>query len=115
MRSAGTDKSRAPHTGNTGFEDGLEPIPSAALSTIDADQLARLVALGPTRVRVALDCGFDGEYTSQNVIGEITGSERRSEEHTSEIQSLMRISYAVFCLKKKKKTTPVDHKNRTHN
>src|SRR3546814_3198345 len=79
MRSAGTDKSRAPHTGNTGFEDGLEPIPSAALSTIDADQPARLVALGPTRVRVALDCGFDGEYTSQNVIGEITARERPDE------------------------------------
>src|SRR3546814_5701897 len=31
--------------------------------------------------------------------------ERRSEEHTSELQSLMRISYAVFCLKKKKQTT----------
>src|SRR3546814_10012552 len=30
----------------------------------------------------------------------------RSEEHTSELQSLMRISYAVFCLKKKKKTLP---------
>src|SRR3546814_2705855 len=30
---------------------------------------------------------------------------RRSEEHTSELQSLMRISYAVFCLKKKKKNT----------
>src|SRR3546814_9617247 len=30
----------------------------------------------------------------------------RSEEHTSELQSLMRISYAVFCLKKKKKTKP---------
>src|SRR3546814_19291094 len=30
------------------------------------------------------------------------GVERRSEEHTSELQSLMRISYAVFCLKKKK-------------
>src|SRR3546814_4294157 len=29
----------------------------------------------------------------------------RSEEHTSELQSLMRISYAVFCLKKKKDTT----------
>src|SRR3546814_2186046 len=29
----------------------------------------------------------------------------RSEEHTSELQSLMRISYAVFCLQKKKKTT----------
>src|SRR3546814_2074501 len=31
------------------------------------------------------------------------GRPRRSEEHTSELQSLMRISYAVFCLKKKKK------------
>src|SRR3546814_7953670 len=31
--------------------------------------------------------------------------EPRSEEHTSELQSLMRISYAVFCLKKKKKKT----------
>src|SRR3546814_3682737 len=32
------------------------------------------------------------------------GETLRSEEHTSELQSLMRISYAVFCLKKKKKT-----------
>src|SRR3546814_13419840 len=32
------------------------------------------------------------------------GQHDRSEEHTSELQSLMRISYAVFCLKKKKKT-----------
>src|SRR3546814_2920429 len=31
----------------------------------------------------------------------------RSEEHTSELQSLMRISYAVFCLKKKKKNLPL--------
>src|SRR3546814_2958900 len=31
-------------------------------------------------------------------------SAQRSEEHTSELQSLMRISYAVFCLKKKKRT-----------
>src|SRR3546814_1771103 len=31
------------------------------------------------------------------------GEEKRSEEHTSELQSLMRISYAVFCLKKKNK------------
>src|SRR3546814_3476665 len=31
----------------------------------------------------------------------------RSEEHTSELQSLMRISYAVFCLKKKNKTTNI--------
>src|SRR3546814_3056674 len=33
----------------------------------------------------------------------------RSEEHTSELQSLMRISYAVFCLKKKKQTTSQTH------
>src|SRR3546814_1584134 len=33
----------------------------------------------------------------------------RSEEHTSELQSLMRISYAVFCLKKKKKTAQPPH------
>src|SRR3546814_4946240 len=33
------------------------------------------------------------------------GEEYRSEEHTSELQSLMRISYAVFCLKKKKQKT----------
>src|SRR3546814_8053027 len=41
------------------------------------------------------------------------GGRRRSEEHTSELQSLMRISYAVFCLKKKKKTNRDDKVN-TH-
>src|SRR3546814_4181422 len=35
----------------------------------------------------------------------------RSEEHTSELQSLMRISYAVFCLKKKNNNTIVIHTN----
>src|SRR3546814_10462751 len=38
-------------------------------------------------------------------------SGRRSEEHTSELQSLMRISYAVFCLKKKNKLTHTMHTN----
>src|SRR3546814_7034426 len=37
----------------------------------------------------------------------------RSEEHTSELQSLMRISYAVFCLKKKKKPTTISCPNVT--
>src|SRR3546814_4438589 len=37
---------------------------------------------------------------------------RRSEEHTSELQSLMRISYAVFCLKKKKKKPSYTHKQK---
>src|SRR3546814_9576114 len=43
---------------------------------------------------------------------------RRSEEHTSELQSLMRISYAVFCLKKKKNTTqatPIVLRINSHN
>src|SRR3546814_9057486 len=35
----------------------------------------------------------------------------RSEEHTSELQSLMRISYAVFCLKKKNQMKPVQQNN----
>src|SRR3546814_5786456 len=38
-----------------------------------------------------------------------TAQTNRSEEHTSELQSLMRISYAVFCLKKKKKNTTAPH------
>src|SRR3546814_3897234 len=38
--------------------------------------------------------------------------ELRSEEHTSELQSLMRISYAVFCLKKKKKQTQTEKQKR---
>src|SRR3546814_2540123 len=44
-------------------------------------------------------CGHDSDYRSRS---SCNGS-IRSEEHTSELQSLMRISYAVFCLKKKKK------------
>src|SRR3546814_9990805 len=39
----------------------------------------------------------------------------RSEEHTSELQSLMRISYAVFCLKKKHTRTTQPTNNTTHN
>ncbi len=73
MRSAGTDSHRMPHTGITRFDEGLTPVPAAALSGPDADQLNRLVARGSTRIRIALDCGWDGSYTSHNVIGEITG------------------------------------------
>src|SRR3546814_7869558 len=40
-----------------------------------------------------------------SVLGAVAYATTRSEEHTSELQSLMRISYAVFCLKKKKLTT----------
>src|SRR3546814_2370990 len=40
-------------------------------------------------------------HTQQGLMAEL-GKIKRSEEHTSELQSLMRISYAVFCVKKKK-------------
>src|SRR3546814_2022476 len=40
--------------------------------------------------------------------------EHRSEEHTSELQSLMRISYAVFCLKKKNKHDQRDNNDNAH-
>src|SRR3546814_6536860 len=42
-------------------------------------------------------------------------SSPRSEEHTSELQSLMRISYAVFCLKKKNKNNQITHKYQHNN
>src|SRR3546814_6483597 len=42
------------------------------------------------------------------------GDRLRSEEHTSELQSLMRISYAVFCLKKKKTKIPNRIQSHTH-
>src|SRR3546814_2791753 len=54
--------------------------------------------------------GFGGGDCAQHHGFAISG-QHRSEEHTSELQSLMRISYAVFCLKKKKKT----HKNKKKN
>src|SRR3546814_4102371 len=56
-------------------------------------------ALDP--VRDALADGFAPEARALRPFKE------RSEEHTSELQSLMRISYAVFCLKKKTKTNTI--------
>src|SRR3546814_5920476 len=49
---------------------------------------------------------------AKNFAASWANSRRRSEEHTSELQSLMRISYAVFCLKKKKKHQNKRCKNR---
>src|SRR3546814_963346 len=46
--------------------------------------------------------GAGGHPTGSAVLSDIAALRYRSEEHTSELQSLMRISYAVFCLKKKK-------------
>src|SRR3546814_4931791 len=60
-----------------------------------------LFDLGGGRLhRPVRHCGL--EWTRHGDIDSGTDGPRRSEEHTSELQSLMRISYAVFCLKKKK-------------
>ena len=79
MRSVGTSQHRVANTGMTRFTDGVTPIPAAALSLPDADQLGRLLQRGPVDVHLALDCGWNGDYTSQNVIAEVTGSERPDE------------------------------------
>src|SRR3546814_997687 len=45
----------------------------------------------------------DRQHRAGAELAQVARDRRRSEEHTSELQSLMRISYAVFCLKKKNK------------
>src|SRR3546814_4266579 len=50
-------------------------------------------------------CGFDDTPLAAAI---------RSEEHTSELQSLMRISYAVFCLKKKKEKDQTNDRSNHH-
>src|SRR3546814_6728068 len=49
----------------------------------------------------AWDVGVNGRPHSLGNVAPVLGDNSRSEEHTSELQSLMRTSYAVFCLKKK--------------
>src|SRR3546814_5344409 len=87
--------------------------------------LGRIVAVDRARVgAVAGDHQVDVAATGMQVAGaeDDGGAPRgnrpaagvRSEEHTSELQSLMRISYAVFCLKKKTNTTSHTHTIRCH-
>src|SRR3546814_3193486 len=57
----------------------------------------------------------EGIVADAEVAGERIAAHRRSEEHTSELQSLMRISYAVFCLKKKNKKKQRIKKKSTSN
>src|SRR3546814_4172919 len=51
----------------------------------------------------------------QHPVARNLGHQRRSEEHTSELQSLMRISYAVFCLKQKRIITSTNISSHTYN
>ncbi len=74
IRSVGSNSHRIAHTGVTTWADGQTPIPAAALSVPDAEQLERLLAKGGTvRLRLVLTPRFTGKRPSGNVIAEIPG------------------------------------------
>ena len=85
IRSVGTDHFRRPHTGGIdrrgpdGVAKPMGPIPAAALSAPDADQLTRLLERGP--VSVNLDIGVETAEAapSANVIAEVEGGARKDE------------------------------------
>src|SRR3546814_5346451 len=78
---------------------------AAAAATLDVIEQEGLLA-NADRVGAYFREGLQALMARHEVIGDVRGAGLflglRSDEHTSELQSLMRISYAVFCLKKKK-------------
>src|SRR3546814_2410700 len=79
-----------------GFQGRARPLPDAQART--GDRRDHRIQAARTRGRRVLDRAEVAALPACFERHEV----RRSEEHTSELQSLMRISYAVFCLKKKK-------------
>ena len=76
IRSVGTDNHRNPHTGNTVWETGVAPIPAAAVSTLDANQITRISKRGkPMRMKLLLTPRFIGLQESGNVIAEVPGTD----------------------------------------
>jgi len=76
IRSIGTDHHRGPHTGVTNWMDGAKPIPAAALSVPDAEQLERMLARGrPVMLHLTLTPRMAGTHQSGNVIAEVPGSD----------------------------------------
>ena len=74
IRSIGTDHHRNGHTGVQTFADGAQPIPAAALTVPDAEQLARILARGkPVVMHLTLTPRFDGQGPSGNVVAEVPG------------------------------------------
>ncbi len=74
LRSAGTDPHRNPHTGATNFAAGVAPIPSGAVSNLDADLVARTAALGkPMRISLTLTGHPQDNAPSGNVIADLPG------------------------------------------
>src|SRR3546814_2384197 len=73
-------------------------LPLPATSLTDLVRLAAQPANAPMSMSLVTRTQFSRDYLLRRLLASVT---RRSEEHTSELQSLMRISYAVYCLKNK--------------
>lgn len=75
IRSVGTAYRRNPHTGNTNFSDRVTPIPAAALSIPDAENLRRMIERSeePVKMKLVLTPRNIGEQKSGNVIAEVPG------------------------------------------
>jgi hypothetical protein len=79
IRSLGTDSHRFPHTGVQQWTAGVTPIPAAALSNPDADNLERIIARGrPVRMRLLLTPRQIGTRKSGNVIAEVPGRDPKA-------------------------------------
>jgi hypothetical protein len=79
IRSIGTDHGRGPHTGGTNFDAGVTPIPAAALSVADAENLERMVKRGkPVTLRLVLTPRFVGNRMSGNVVAEVPGTDKNA-------------------------------------
>ena len=76
IRSIGSDHGRGPHAGATNFEAGVTPIPAAALSVADAENLQRMVARGkPVTLHLTLTPRQTGMHESGNVVAEVPGTD----------------------------------------
>ncbi|WP_375382545.1 M20/M25/M40 family metallo-hydrolase [uncultured Sphingomonas sp.] len=76
IRSIGTDHGRGPHAGTTNFPAGVKPIPAAALSVADAENLERMFAAGqPVTMHLVLDDHQVGMRDSGNVVAEVPGTD----------------------------------------
>src|SRR3546814_10304896 len=85
-------------------------VPGVSIALIDEGKIAWAKGYGVTQANgtdaVSPSTLFQAASIAKMVAatGALRLTQERSEEHTSELQSLMRISYAVFCLKKKNRT-----------
>lgn len=79
VRSAGASQNRLAHTGAMGYQDGVEKIPTAAVSFEDADTMADLASQGPVRLHLLLTPQTLPDAPSYNVIADLKGSERPDE------------------------------------